>query len=140
MVAPCFRGYTTWRRMGATTHNLGFPVVPWQICFHLTPFFWLVKRILIKVALVHVWGVTVVSEFGLASKNYWISLSWKRVDTVSIPPFQYLPGRRRNNNTIQVMWVTACCNLVIPWLVLLKVWRMYILRGWNLYSRGSSLL
>ena len=57
--------------------------------------------------LVHVWDVVVVSEFGLVSKKNWMSLSWKGVCTVSVPPLQYLPGIRRKNNSIQVRWVTG---------------------------------
>ena len=72
--------------MDATTHVMGCPVVPWPIYLHLNPFCWLVKRRLMKVDLVHVWDVVVVSEFGLVSKKNWMSLSWKGVCTVSVPP------------------------------------------------------
>ena len=93
---------------------MGCSVVTWPIYLHLNPFFWLVKRGLMKLDLVHVWGVVVVSEFGLVSKKNWMSLSWKGVCTVSVPPLQYLPGIRRKNNSIQVRWVTGFGSWCLP--------------------------
>ena len=68
-----------------------------------------------------------------------MSLIWKVVYTVYVPTLQYLPGRRRNTNAIQVGWGTFFWKLVPPWATLPKVWRMDIGRVWNLESRWYSL-
>ena len=46
-------------------------------------------------------GEAVVDGLGGVTTKNWMSLRVKGVDTVSVLPAQYLPGRRRKNNVIQ---------------------------------------
>ena len=49
--------------MSDPAHSLGCPVALWLMDSYLTPFFWLVNKILTIVAAVKVWGVSLVSVF-----------------------------------------------------------------------------
>ena len=69
-------------------------------------------------------------------KNTCISLSWKGVDTLSVPPCHYSHGCRRNNNVIQVRLVMACWLSVNHCSVASRVWRVEIRIGWTLNGEG----
>ena len=91
----------TQRRMAATAHAQGCPVSPCPIDSPLTPFFCVVKRRLTKVTVAQVEGDPVVAWVGgWVTKKNWISRRVKGVDTVSAPPAQYFPGRRRKKKAI----------------------------------------
>ena len=60
-VALCCRRCATRRRMVATAHARGCPVVPCQIELHLTPFLYVVKRKPKKLAEAQVTGSVVVA-------------------------------------------------------------------------------
>ena len=63
-VAPCCRRCATRRRMAATAHARGCPVVTCPIDSPLTPFFFVVKRRLTKVAAAQVAAEAVVAWVG----------------------------------------------------------------------------
>ena len=62
--------------------------------------FCVVKRRTMKVAAAQVEGEAVVAWVGWVPTKNWISRRVKGVETVSVPPSQYSPGRMRNNKAI----------------------------------------
>ena len=99
--ATCCCKCATQRRMFATAHERGCPVSPCPIDSPLTPFFCVVKRRLTKVAVAQVEGDAVVAWVGCVPTKNWMLQRVKGVETVSVPPAQYSPGRKRNKKAIQ---------------------------------------
>ena len=81
--------------MDATAHVRGCPVALCPIDYPLTPFFCIVRRRLTKVAAAQVEGEAVVAWVAWVTTKNWMSQKVKWVEIVSVPPAQYLPGRRR---------------------------------------------
>ena len=53
--------------------------------------------------------------------NNWMSPSRNSVKTVAVPPCQYSPGSRRNNNVIHERSTIACWQSDPPCMVALRV-------------------
>ena len=103
--------------MASTAHVPGWPVVPWLTDSPLTPLSWLVNRIMTKVSAAHIWGVEVMARVGCIPTENWMSISRNGVDTVSNPPWKYLPGNSRKNNKIQVRSLVSFWGLFMAWAV-----------------------
>ena len=92
MGAPCCRNGSTRRLMAATAQARGCPVVPCLMDSTLTSFFCVVKRRLKTISEAQVvWEDMVAGLVWVPTKN-WVSNMFKGVETVYVPPAQYLSG------------------------------------------------
>ena len=88
-------------------------------------------------AVAQVEGESLVAWVSWVPTNNWMSRRVKGVETVSVPPAQYYPGRRRKKNAIQ-----ARSAITLPlgeplWATESMQWRMETGRGRNLPGGGS---
>ena len=80
----------------------------------------------------------VVAWVGWVPTKNWMSQRVKGVENLSVPPAQYSPGRRRNNNSIQERLAIAW-SLGEPPLATESIqWSMETGRGRNLPRGGIS--
>ena len=75
-------------------------------------------------AAAHVEGEAVVAWVGWVPTKNWISRSVKGMETVSVPPAQYLPGQRRKKKAIQERSAIDFPLVKLPWEIESMQWRM----------------
>ena len=85
-------------------------------------------------------GEYLVDWVGWVTTKNWMLRRVKGVETVSVPPAQYSPGRRRKNNAIQARSAIDWSLEEPPWETESIKWRMETRRGRNLPGGGSSFL
>ena len=118
--SPCCRKCSTRRWMAATAHVWGWPVAPFLIDYALAQFLCVIKRKLEKVAAAQVEVEAVVAGMGWVTTKNWMLWRVKGVETVYVPPAQYLLGRSRKKNLIHaypVDGLVVCCKLSCVYLV-----------------------
>ena len=123
--------------MAATAQVWGCPVAPCTIDSPLTQFCCVVKRRLTKVVAAQVAVEAVVAWVGWLPKKNCMSRRLKGVVTVSVPPAQYSPGRRRKKEAIQESSAIAWSHGESLLAAVSMQWRMETGRG--AYSSGGRI-
>ena len=98
--------------------------------------FCMVNRRLAKSPRAHVAGPEVATLKGCCPMKNWMShrrIGWW---AVSAPPWQYSPGWRRKNKSIQVRSIMACWRFVPPWQAESRDWRTDTGTGWTMVGGG----
>ena len=81
-----------------------------------------------------------VALVGWVPMKNWMSRRVKGMKTVSVPPAQYFPGRRRKKKKIQERSAIALPLGELPWAIESIQWRMETGRGHTLPGGGSSFV